>query len=247
MIDTNLFTQPIALDRQAHRSARLHTPTVRFDRTAKMNAMFVAVAEFGDVCREYPIVFVDAGQGADGAREVAPMAVLGLVQGENLMLNADGSWGARYAPALLRGYPVGLARTGDDQYAVVIDGDANALSETEGERLFDDAGEPSEMLNQRRNFIEELEREAQRTRAACQRLMALELLQPMRFDATLPDGKQIAVDGFLAVNEEKLGKLDDATVLDLHRNGLMALIHAHQISLPLMRHLVELRLARANN
>lgn len=247
MIDTILYTQPIALDRQTHRSARLHTPTVRFDRTAKMNAMFVAVAEFGDVCREYPIVFVDAGQGADGTREVAPMAVFGLVQGENLMLNADGSWAARYAPALLRGYPVGLARTGDDQYAVVVDEDAKALSQTDGERLFDDAGEPTEMLNQRRNFIEELEREAQRTRAACQRLMALELLQPMRFDATLPDGKTMAVDGFLAVNEEKLAQLPDATIIEMHKNGLMALVHAHQISLPLMRHLVERRLARASN
>jgi SapC len=245
VIDTNLFTQPIALDRQAHRTKRLHAPAVRYDRTAKMNAMFIAVAEFGDVCREYPIVFVDAGPGAEGTREVAPMAVFGLTQGENLMLNADGSWGARYAPALLRGYPVGLARTGDDQYAVIVDGDANSLSDTEGERLFDDAGEPSELLNARRTFIEELERESQRTRAACQRLMALELLQPMRFDATLPDGKQLAVDGFLAVNEEKLAKLEDAVVLEMHRNGLMALIHAHQISLPLMRVLVERRLARA--
>jgi hypothetical protein len=245
VIDTNLFTKPMALDRQAHLTARLHTPTVRFDRTANMNAMFVAVAEFGDVCREYPIVFVDAGQGADGTREVAPMAVFGLVQGENLMLNADGSWGARYAPALLRGYPIGLARTGDDQYAVVVDEDAKALSDTDGERLFTDAGEPSDMLSQRRNFIEELEREAQRTRAACQRLMALELLQPMRFDATLPDGKQLAVDGFLAVNEEKLAQLPDAAVLEMHKNGLMALVHAHQISLPLMRNLVERRLARA--
>ena len=245
MIDVNLFTAPIALDRNTHRSARLHTPTVRFDRTAKMNAMFVAAAEFGDVCREYPIVFVDAGPGANGTREVAPMAVFGLGAGENLMLNADGSWDARYAPALLRGYPVGLARTGDDQYAVVIDADANALSETEGERLFDDAGEPSEVLNQRRTYIEEFEREAQRTRAACQRLMELELLQPMRFDATLPDGKQLAVDGFLAVNEERLAHLPDATVVEMHRNGLMALVHAHQISLPLMRQMVERRLARA--
>jgi hypothetical protein len=76
--------------------------------------------------------------------------------------------------------------------------------------------------------------------------MELELLQPMRFDATLPDGKQLAVDGFLAVNEERLAQLPDATVVEMHRNGLMALVHAHQISLPLMRQMVERRLARAD-
>jgi hypothetical protein len=245
VIDNNLFTNPVALDRQAHRNSRLHTPTIRFDRTAKMNAMFVAAAEFGDVCREYAIVFVDAGPGKESQREVAPMAVFGLTQGENLMLNADGSWAARYVPALLRSYPVGLARTNEEQYAVVIDNDANALSTSEGELLFDDKGEPSAMLNQRREFIEQLELEGQRTRAACQRLMALELLQPMRFDATLPDGKQLAVDGFLAINEDKLAQLPDATVVELHKSGLLALIHAHQISMPLMRNLVERRVARA--
>ena len=66
----------------------------------------------------------------------------------------------------------------------------------------------------------------------------------MRFDATLPDGNKMSVDGFLALDEEKLGALPDATVLDLHRTGVLALIHAHQISLGLMRALVERRLAR---
>jgi SapC len=140
---------------------------------------------------------------------------------------------------------VGLARTSQDQYAVVIDQDAGCISQTEGELLFDDKGEPSAMLNRRREFIEQLELEGQRTRAACQRLMALELLQPMRFDATLPDGQQLAVEGFLAINEDKLAQLPDATVVELHKSGLLALIHAHQISLPLMRGLVERRLVRS--
>ena len=65
----------------------------------------------------------------------------------------------------------------------------------------------------------------------------------MRFDATLTDGQQLSVDGFLALDEEKLRALPDATLLDLHKSGMLALIHAHQISLGLMRALVERRLA----
>lgn len=243
MIDPNLFTDPQALDRVLHRTARLDAGKVRFDRTAGMNSLFITAVEFGDVCREYPIVFVEAGQSADGQREVAPMAVLGLQQGENLMLGADGAWGARYVPAILRAYPLAVVPVDASSYAVCIDAKAG-LSAEAGERLFDDSGEPTPFLVERRGFVEEIEREAQRTRLLGRRLIELELLRSMRFDATLPDGNQLSVDGFLALDDEKLAALPDATVVDLHRTGVLGLINAHQISLGLMRALVERRLAR---
>jgi hypothetical protein len=245
MIDPSLFAAPVALDRVQHRQQRLKAQGVRFDRTAAMNALFVAAVEFIDVAREYPIVFIEAGQGEGGQREVAPVAVLGLAQGENLMLGADGAWAARYVPALLRAYPLGLARTGSsDNYVVVVDEKAQALSASEGEPLFDDQGQPTAMLEERRKFLEQLEAEAQRTRLFGRSLLELELLQPMRFDATLPDGRQLSVDGFLTVDEKRLGELPAERLVSLHRNGLLAMIYAHRFSLALMSRLVERRLAR---
>jgi hypothetical protein len=244
MIDPTLFAEPQALDRVQHRKLRLKANVTHHDRTAGMNALFITAVEFGDVCREYPIVFVDAGTTADGQRDVAPMAVLGLAQGENLMLGADGAWAARYTPALLRGYPLGVAPLQGQNYAVCVDAKGGGLSAEAGERLFDDGGAPTPFLEERRQFVEEIEREAQRTRLFGRRLLELELLRAMRFDATLPDGDKISVDGFLAIDEEKLTALPEATVFDLHRSGVLSLIHAHQISLGLMRALVERRLAR---
>ncbi len=245
MIDSTLFAAPVALDRAQHRAQRLKPQGVRYDRTAGMNALFVAAVEFIDVARDYPIVFIEAGQGDDGQREVAPVAVLGLAQGENLMLGADGSWAARYVPALLRGYPFGLARTDAQTYVVVIDDKADALSATEGEPLFDAAGQATPMLEERRKFLEQLEAEAQRTRLFGRSLLELDLLQPMRFDATLPDGRQLTVDGFLTVDENKLAVLPADKLEALHRNGVLAMIYAHRFSLGLMRSLVERRIARA--
>jgi hypothetical protein len=238
-----LFAQPVALDRVQHRTQRLKPGGVRFDRTAGMNAMFITAVEFGDACRDYPIVFIDAGQGADGQREVAPMAVLGLQQGENLMLGADGRWAARYVPALLRGYPLAIAPVDGNNFVVCIDAKADALSPDEGERLFDDAGEPTKFMVERRQFLEDIEREVQRTRLLGRRLLELELLRAMRFDATLPDGSKLSVDGFLALDEPKMAALPDATVVDLHRTGVLSLMHAHLVSLGLMRALVERRVA----
>ena len=245
MIDPVLFATPVALDRVQHRTQRLHVPAVRFDRTAGMNSLFVAAVEFIDAARDYPIVFVEAGQGDDGRREVAPVAVLGLTQGENLMLNADGSWAARYVPALLRGYPLGLARTDAQNFVVVIDAKADALSATAGEPLFNDKGEPTPMLEERRKFVEQLETEAQRTRLLGRSLLELDLLQPMRFDATLPGGQQLSVDGFLTVDEKKFQELPEDKLPHLHKSGILAMIYAHQFSLGLMRGLVERRVARS--
>ena len=245
MIDPVLFATPVALDRVQHRTQRLHVPAVRFDRTAGMNSLFVAAVEFIDAARDYPIVFVEAGQGDDGRREVAPVAVLGLTQGENLMLNADGSWAARYVPALLRGYPLGLARTDAQNFVVVIDDKADALSATAGEPLFNDKGEPTPMLEERRKFVEQLETEAQRTRLLGRSLLELDLLQPMRFDATLPGGQQLSVDGFLTVDEKKFQELPEDKLPHLHKSGILAMIYAHQFSLGLMRGLVERRVARS--
>jgi len=245
MIDPVLFATPVAIDRIEHRAQRLNAPAVRFDRTAGMNSLFVAAVEFIDASRDYPIVFIEAGQGDDGQREVAPVAVLGLTQGENLMLGTDGSWAARYVPALLRGYPLGLARTDAQNYVVVIDAKAQALSTTVGEPLFNDKGEPTPMLEERRKFLEQLENEAQRTRLLGRSLLELDLLQPMRFEATLPDGKQLSVDGFLTVDEKKFSDLPQDKLSELHKRGILAMIYAHQFSLGLMRGLVERRVARS--
>ena len=245
MIDPNLFADAKPLDRVQHRTLRLDFNAVRHDRTAGLNSLFVAAVEFGDVCREYPIVFIDAGAGEGGKTEVAPVAVLGLASGENMMLQQGGGWAARYVPALLRGYPFGVARVNKDNFVVVFDAKEGGLSEKEGELLFDGAGQPTAALDARRNFVEAFEREAQRTRAACQRLAELDLLRPMRFDATLPDGTTVSVEGFRTVDATRMGALTDAQIVELHKNGLLGLIHAHQISLPLMRVLVERRLERA--
>lgn len=245
MIDPALFGEPIALDRTQHLRARLKSPAPRFDRTAGMNAIFVTMIEFVDVAREYPIVFVEAGNGPDDKRDVAPMAVLGLSPGENLMLKPDGGWDARYVPALLRGYPFGLARTDGENFVVVVDGKADALSDSDGERLFDDTGAPAPLLEERRQFIERLEEEAQRTRLLGRALLDLDLLQSKRFDATLPDGSTVTVDGFLALDDDKFSALPEATVAQLHKSGALGCIYAHHFSLGMMRALLERRVARA--
>jgi len=244
VINPALFKKAAAVDTTAHQGWRIAPSRPDWSVAGELNAMFIASVEFGDACVEYPIVFVNAGSNPQGNRQIAPVAVFGLREKENLYLEQDGTWRANYLPALLQAYPFGIARVDDTRVVVVIDEAWSGWSQSEGVSLFNDDGQPSEHLTAVRDQLEKIEAEVQRTRLFGDALVKADLLTAMRFDATLPDGKTVTVDGFLAVDEKKFAALSDETVLELHKNGALGLIHAHQISLRHMRRLVQWRQER---
>lgn len=243
MINPLLFKKAVAIEAGAHRSVRIKPASRDWSVARELNAMFLATAEFADASADYPIVFVDAGADAQGVRQVAPIAVFGLQEKENLYVE-DGRWRVSYIPALLQAYPFGIARLDESRVAVVMDESWSGWSTSEGTPLFDDQSQPSDYLKGMRDQLERVEAEIQRTRLFGKLLLDADLLASMRFDATLGDGQKIAVEGFLAVDEKKLGALPDAKVVEFHRNGVLGLIHAHQISMRHMRRLIGWRQAR---
>lgn len=242
MIDTNLFHNPTALQRDVHAPLRWASEVPDYAAAAGSHAVFLTVVEMADACLDYPIVFSAAGKGDDGVDDYAPMAVLGLQAGENLMLDGD-RWLAHYVPATMRAYPLGLARQDEQSYFLCIDPASKRLSSTEGVPLFEN-GEPSKFLEDMRQYLEQLEIEVERTRLVGRRLMALGLLRAMRFEAKLPDGTDVQVDGFLVVDETKLASLSDELAGELTRSGLMKALQAQLLSMTHMARLVERRWER---
>lgn len=237
MIHPALHKTPVALNRDQHRLLRIRRDYADPSHLASLNSMFVANFEFFDACREHPVVWIPAGTDAAGQKQVAPVAVFGLQQGENLYLEPSG-WRHAYLPALARTHPFAMARNGVD-LVLCYDSAFPAFSLTEGERLFNDDGSPGEFTQAMKQQLEELEVEVERTRLLGARLMSLNLLQEMRFDAKLPGGQTLTVDGFLSVDEKRLAELPDAEVLEFHRNGVLGLMHAHRLSLGHLRRLAE--------
>ncbi len=250
MIVPSLHKKAAALDSRLHRNLRVRQQGVDWSIAAELNALFVAAAEFGDACREYPILFVRSGSDDKGAQPVAPIAALGLGPQENLYLDGQ-QWRALYIPAVLRAYPFGTGRVGPEQRTVLsIDLGWAGLSQTEGVPLFDAEGQPGEHLQALSKQLEQFEVEVQRTRELCRYLLDKDLLRDMRFDAELPDGQKLAVDGFLTIDDKRVAALPDADILQLHRSGVMGLIYAHYVSMGNMRKLVQWRvdgMSPANN
>jgi hypothetical protein len=239
MSNPPMYSELQPLDREIHKNLKLDTDQSVVSRVADQNSVFLAAVEFADACKEYPIVFVRAGQpGPDGKQPVAPLAVLGLRPGSNLFVEGD-KWTGGYVPAYVRRYPFVMARMDEssNNMAVCYDPKWPAFNETTGEALFKD-GQPTEFLLNAKAFLENFEQEAERTRLICNLLVEMDLLQDMRFEATLPNDEKLDVEGFMALDEKKYAELADDKVLQLHRNGLIAMIEMHRLSLTNMNRLV---------
>lgn len=244
MIVPKLHRQPVALDSNLHRRTAVRFPITDWSHLAGVNSLFLTAAECLNAAADYPIVFIPGGPDDKGGVDYAPIAVFGMGQGENLFL--DGTrWRGSQIPALMATYPFCLAQVAADRLALCMDAASSAFAtEGEGKRLFDDEGKVTPFTLQVQAELERLEGQIATTRQVMRRLAALDLFRARSFDATLPDGRKLGVDGFYTIDEERVRALPDATVLELHRDGVLVLIHAHWVSLAQMRRLLEWRVER---
>jgi hypothetical protein len=238
MSDLVYYEKPVPLDRGKHGRRRIR-PGASFAFARQANSLYLAGAEFAQACKEYAIVFTRNGNG-----RVVPVVMLGLRARENLYVDEAGSWQGRYIPAFVRRYPFVLAELpGQGSLAVCIDESYPGVNDTEGEPLFDAAGQDTPFLRNALDFLTACQRESLRTDAFCQRLDQAGLLMEMNARADLVDGRTFSVQGLLVVDEKKLVALPDATALTLFRGGEMHLVSMHLLSLSNMQQLVD-RLAR---
>jgi hypothetical protein len=239
----SLYRNPVPLDAELHRHKRLQ-PLTDYSIANSLHATYVGVDEFGQAALEYVIMFVDAGNDSAGRAQVTPAVLLGVKPGENLMVEGK-QWKANYIPAFIRRYPFWTTDTTDPNAAsVLVDAGWPGFSDTEGEPLFDTAGVPTTVLREALEFINRFEAEALRAREFCARLVHLDVLRETKADAVLPDGKTLSVKGFYSIEEAALRSLPDTTVLDLHRSGALALMHAHLLSLAHLRPMIERKVLR---
>jgi hypothetical protein len=244
VIHSALYKEPQLLDSNLHRHKKLKGVS-DLAVTKNMHAVFLTATEFPQAALDFPIIFIHTGEKlADGKPMISPVALLGLTANENLRLDG-GRWDARYVPAFIRRFPFLTAHVqGSEAPGVFVDAAFSGFNDTEGEPLFDADGKPTEALKGIIAFLQRFDEEQQRTRMFCERVVGLDILKEMAADATMPNGEVVKVEGFLTVDEEKLNALPDATVVELHRNGMLMLMQAHLISMSNVRDLVQRKAAR---
>lgn len=208
---------------------------------ATAHAVPLTVEEFPLAQRHYPIVF------SVGPNPV-PLALFGLNEGVNVFTDADGRLTSDvYVPAYVRRYPFLLARLRPDaeELSLCFDPSAEAIGPfEEGTSLFDE-GQPSEHVRNILGFCEQFEQAGQRTAQFVKELEQNKLLIDGEVSIQ-PEGaaQPFVYRGFQMVSEDALRELRGDVARKMIQSGLMGLIYAHLLSLPLIRELFGRQMAQ---
>jgi hypothetical protein len=237
------YSRPEPLSRELHSKIGLKRMDRPFGFAAQTNVVPLTVGEFPMAGLSFPIIF--AGE------RYQPLAVMGVRQGTNLYVGADGAFevGA-YIPAYIRRYPFVLANDQSrEQLVVCIDRAASMLSEDYDLPFFNESGEPTDYTNGCIQFCNDFETEGRRTESFVSLLRELDLFEIARstFTPNNPDGTQgepQPIAEYFAVSEAKLKALPQEKLLELVGNGAVAQIYAHMMSLAGWDRLIARTVAR---
>lgn len=231
-----LFYQDItAVSKENHRDLAFK-PIGDYGFAKNVNSVPLLITEFFNACGEYPIVFA----GSEDA--ILPHAIIGTRAKENLFVDADGNWQAKYVPAFIRQYPFVFAGTNDGKsLTLCIDESCPGFNrDGQGERLFDADGNQTMYLNNVIEFLQSYQASFQATTAFCKKIQELGLLTPMQASVTWASGEVNNLTGFHGIDAKKLRELEDDTVLELHKSGGLEALHAQLFSMQNFRSITEL-------
>ncbi len=174
-----------------------------------------------------------------------PAALLGLAPGQNLLVSPDGRWEGRYIPAIFRGYPFVLAQADEDREALCIREDSGLVTDgPEGERFFDENGEPSKPTTDILSFLQKLSASRKATQRVCAVLKEHGLILPWTITIKTPTGDQHA-EGMHRIDEVALNGLSGEALLKVREAGGLAVVYCQLMSMQHLTALGQLAAARA--
>ena len=219
------YENPVPVSKERHGDKRITgTDASRF--AGRSNAIPINVTEFADVSRHYPIAFA---QGDDPF----PVAIVGLRDGENLFVNAEGAWEAGlYIPAYVRRYPfIFISSDAGKTLTLGLDEVEGVVGTEGGLPLFDESGEPSEHTKGALEFCRNYNNAVAPTQAFTSALADHELLIERQASIAKPDGEKLNLTGFQLIDAQKATELEAETLVRWWKSGWAQAMVAQQISL----------------
>lgn len=230
----SFYQKVVALNSDVHRNLKFAAENVDFAFARDTTSVLLAGVEFAETGREYPIVFV---RGED--KKMRPVVLLGVRNGENLFVDQQGKWDARYIPAFVRRYPFVMAEAGEGKLVVCIDEGCKALNSEYGDLMIDAEGKLEPRMQEVMQFLQNFQQEFVRTELIIQQLDDLGLFveQGARFDTG--GGEVLQLNAFYLIDEAKLNMLEDDKLPALFRSGALGLAYLHLASLGNMHALLD--------
>jgi hypothetical protein len=116
----------------------------------------------------------------------------------------------------------------------MYDADAPQFKDNNGKALFEERNDQTvatPLLDEIQKYLAGLNSEFKKTKDFFNRLKEKNVLKPSQITLTDKEGKEHKVRGFATVDWNEVKKLDDATLAQWTRDGLIQMIHMHLLSL----------------
>ena len=236
------MTNTALLDNVAHKDLR-----VRVGYSAEfgddVNHVLVFPTEFVFVQREYPILFRKDTNG-----DLQAVALLGFGKDENLFLDENGGWQARYIPAIQQRGPflIGFRQRDIDgeqvrEPVVHVDLDHPRISESEGEPVFLKHGGNSPYLEHANRMLQIIYKGTEHLRPMFAAFEAAGLIEEIDIDVELDARTKFKLSGYFTISEDALSGLDGAQLQSLNQAGYLQLAMLVMNSLGNVSWLIELK------
>lgn len=223
------------LDRVAHQHVRVIEERA-FSACKNVTMCGVTLNEIPRLVIEYPIAFIKGNEG----ESLAPVALFGVEPDQNLYWRDD-RWNSVSVPLNIGRLPFSVSvadnpagGAGAKTLVPCIDLENPGVQHAGGEALFDAGGLETPYLRHKLGSVAELVDGEQRTRSFVEKLVALELIQPIQIELTSPNRQPRKITGLHSIDEKKLRALDAAALAELNGLGYLYAMHAMISSL---RHL----------
>lgn len=217
------FVNPVPLDLEKHGQAGLKKQTsLAFAKNS--NSVPIGLVEILECARSMPIVFTQDEQ-------PAAVAVMGFEQ-NNYFITKDHQWRkGHHMPLYIRKYPFAFFESKEDEkFILCVDEKAEHFMAQTPDLPFYHNAQASPTSQQ---ALELCGLFHQQYMAAGQFAKALKdkgLLVAKEVEASLADGRQTKMAGFMMIDEDKWNALDDTTYLQWRKNGFSVLVSAVLLS-----------------
>ena len=222
----------VPLDKEKHKNIKLAVSD-KFEYAKETHLASASIREFAGLAANMPIVFIQDPT----SQRYHVVAMLGIEQGQNLFLLGD-RWAGSHVPMNIVRYPFDVRAEGE-RLSVYIDENSSLIAD-EGIALFTEAGEATDYLKNRQQFLADLTNSEMLTQRFIKEVVDSELLDNIQVMVTHRDGKQRNITGMMAINEKKLTELSDEKIVQLHKSGFLGAMYATMMSLSQMNRLIEL-------
>lgn len=231
------FKRIVSVNAQSHGQLRLDRATgYRFADTAQ--SVPLGLTEIEVASQHVPVLFTSGPT-------PAVVALLGLREGQNLFVRADGGWVQdAYLPAYVRSFPFIFVEDAATKALLIgMEPDAPQLATDRGAKLFED-GRPAAPLNEAIAFSKALREAMVAAGNFARALDQAGVLEEEEATVNFTAGGSTRIRGFKIVKAEKLAEVDDVTFLEWRRMGWLAAIYAHIHSIGRWGRLIEMAAAR---